>query len=51
MAAISSSPSGEPWHLDVPHLVGAPKPILVLQAIRVGLSDFCALAMAFSISP
>ena len=39
--AISSAPSGEPCALLVPALVGAPKPIVVLQAISVGRSD-CA---------
>jgi hypothetical protein len=36
-AAISSAPSGEPWTLWVPCLFGAPKPMIVLQAIKVGL--------------
>ena len=31
--SISSAPSGEPCALDLPALVGAPKPIVVLQAI------------------
>jgi hypothetical protein len=45
-AAISSLPSGEPCTLAVPCLVGAPKPIVVLQAISEGLSDFARRAMA-----
>src|ERR1700691_2360187 len=37
----SSAPSASPWALAVPALVGAPKPIVVLQAINDGLLDFC----------
>src|SRR5437899_3241992 len=44
--AISSAPSGEPYALLVPALVGAPKPIVVLQAIIVGLSEWRAASMA-----
>ena len=44
--AISSSPSGEPCAALVPALVGAPKPMVVLAAISVGRSDFCAVSMA-----
>jgi hypothetical protein len=29
-----------PWALEVPAFLGAPKPMVVLQAISVGLSDF-----------
>ena len=47
---ISSGPSGEPWAVLVPALVGAPKPIVVLQAIRVGLSDCWAVSMALAIA-
>src|SRR5262249_62132798 len=36
---ISSAPSGEPCDFSEPCLVGAPNPILVLQAMSVGLSD------------
>ncbi len=36
---ISSAPSGEPWHFSVPALVGAPKPIMVRQAISDGRSE------------
>ena len=43
--AISSAPSGEPCALLVPALVGAPKPIVVLQAISVGRSDVRAASM------
>ena len=39
-AAISSAPSGEPWLFSVPPLVGAPKPMVVRQAISDGRSDF-----------
>src|SRR5882757_4294474 len=44
--AISSGPSGEPCALLVPALVGAPKPMVVLQAIIVGLSEWRAASMA-----
>ena len=37
--SISSAPSGEPCALAVPALVGAPKPMVVWQAISVGRSD------------
>src|SRR3954471_14758884 len=47
---ISSAPSGEPCEEDLPALVGAPKPIVVLQAIIVGLSDFFAAAIALAIA-
>jgi hypothetical protein len=43
VAAISSAPSGEPCTLLVPALVGAPKPMVVLQAISVGGRTPCAL--------
>ena len=38
-ALISSAPRGEPWAFSVPALVGAPKPMVVRQAIRVGRSE------------
>ena len=44
--AISSAPSGEPCDDALPALVGAPKPIVVRQAIITGRSDVCALASA-----
>ena len=47
--AISSAPSGEPCALFVPALVGAPQPIVVLAAMSVGRSDFCAFASASAI--
>ena len=50
VAAISSSPSGEPCAALVPALVGAPKPMVVLAAISVGLSDFCAVSIAAAIA-
>src|SRR5258706_9761929 len=37
--AISSAPSGEPCGDDLPALVGGRKPIVVLQAISLGLFD------------
>ncbi len=40
--ASSSAPSGSPCALALPARVGAPKPITVLQAISVGLSEVCA---------
>ncbi len=43
---ISSAPSGEPCEPAVPALVGAPKPMVVRQAIIVGLSDVCAASNA-----
>src|SRR3981081_1302921 len=42
----SSAPSASPCTLAVPALVGAPKPIVVLQAIIEGLLDFCARVIA-----
>ena len=47
---ISSAPSGEPWPLSVPALVGAPNPMVVRQAIRLGRSDDFAHAMAAAIA-
>lgn len=44
--AISSAPSGEPCALLVPALVRAPKPMVVLQAIIVGLSEWRAASIA-----
>ena len=38
--AISSAPSGEPWAFSVPPLFGAPKPIVVRQAISDGPVGF-----------
>ena len=48
--ATSSAPCGSPCALGVPALVGAPKPMVVLQAISVGLSDFCAAWIAAAIA-
>ncbi len=48
--AISSAPSGEPCAALVPALVGAPKPMVVLEAISVGRSDFCAVSIAAAIA-
>ena len=47
---ISSAPSGEPCELDLPALVGAPKPIVVLQAIIDGLSEVLAFSIAAAIA-
>src|SRR6185437_15917614 len=47
---ISSAPSGEPCAEALPDLVGAPKPMMVLQAIRTGRSEFCAFAIADAIA-
>ena len=44
--SISSSPSGAPCAALLPALVGAPKPMVVLQATTVGLAVTFALAMA-----
>src|SRR6478609_7789013 len=44
--AISSAPSGDPCDFSDPCLVGAPNPILVLQAISTGLSEVCAFSNA-----
>ena len=49
VSSISSRPKGAPWADDLPCLFGEPKPILVLQAINVGLLDFWALEIAFDI--
>ena len=46
----SSAPSASPCALAVPALVGAPKPIVVLQAISDGLVDFCARVIAAAIA-
>ena len=46
--AVRSAPSGEPWTLEVPALVGAPKPMVVRAAIMVGLSLARASSSAFS---
>ena len=43
---ISSAPSGEPCDDDLPALVGAPKPMVVLHAIIVGLPDVLAFSIA-----
>src|SRR6185437_1376915 len=48
--AISSAPSGDPCDFSEPCLVGAPKPILVLHAIRTGLSESCAFSSAAAIA-
>ena len=45
-AAISVSPSGAPCTPEVPCLAGAPKPITVLQRIRLGRSSAFAAVMA-----
>src|SRR6476469_6307171 len=47
---ISSAPSGEPCDLDLPALVGAPGPAVVLQAIIEGLSDVRARSIAAAIA-
>ena len=46
---ISSSPKGEPWDDAFPDLFGEPKPITVLQDIKVGLLDLDALEIALEI--
>src|ERR1700692_1462934 len=46
----SSGPSASPCALLVPALVGAPKPMVVLQAISDGLLDFCARVIAAAIA-
>src|SRR5476651_429907 len=43
---ISSAPKGEPCDDALPALLGAPKPMVVLQAIITGLSDDCAFSSA-----
>ena len=48
---ISSAPSGEPCADALPALVGAPKPMVVLQAISTGLSDALRLRRAPRRSP
>src|SRR5919198_167825 len=45
---ISSLPSGEPWDFSVPALLGAPKPIVVRQAISEGRSQDCASSSALA---
>src|SRR5437764_12173016 len=47
---ISSAPSGEPCEPAVPDLVGAPKPIVVRQAIIEGLSAFRAASIGRAIA-
>ena len=47
---ISSAPSGEPWLFSVPALVGAPKPMVVRQAISDGRSEACAASIAAAIA-
>ena len=47
---ISSAPSGEPWLFSVPALLGAPKPMVVRQAISDGRAEACAAAMALAIA-
>ena len=49
-AAISSAPSGAPWLFSVPPLFGAPKPIVVRQAISDGRSESLATSMARAIA-
>ncbi len=48
--AISAAPGASPCALFVPARVGRPKPIVVLQAIMVGLSEFCAARTAARIA-
>ncbi|MNL24182.1 hypothetical protein D3C87_1456060 [compost metagenome] len=49
--ASSSAPSGAPWTFSVPAFLGAPKPMVVLAAIRVGLSvEALASRRAFSMA-
>ncbi|MOA16762.1 hypothetical protein D3C78_1369920 [compost metagenome] len=48
--AISSLPSGAPWQSSLPCLFGEPKPMMVLQQIRVGRSLLRAVSMAILIS-
>ena len=43
---ISSAPSGEPCADALPALLGAPKPMVVLQAIITGRSEACAFSSA-----
>ena len=50
-AAISSSPRAAPWVPDVPCLLGAPKPMIVLQAISDGLSESARASMALRSLP
>ena len=45
-ASISAAPSGAPWVLCEPAMVGAPLPMTVRQAISDGLAERRALAMA-----
>ncbi len=47
---ISSAPSGEPCDEALPALVGAPKPMVVRQAIIDGRSDVCAASSAAAIA-
>ena len=46
----SFTPRGAPCVLEVPAKLGAPYPIVVLQAIRDGFHDFFALTRAILIS-
>src|SRR5476649_2370941 len=48
--AISSAPKGEPCDDDLPALVGAPKPMVVLQAISTGRSEACAFSNVAAIA-
>src|SRR5664279_3349586 len=47
---ISSAPSGEPCDEALPALLGAPKPMVVLQAIITGLLEPCAFSSAAAIA-
>jgi len=47
---ISSAPSGAPWDFSVPALFGAPKPMMVRQAISEGRSLPCAFSSALAIA-
>ncbi len=47
---ISSLPRGEPWDFSVPALLGAPKPMVVRQAISDGRSQDCASSSALAIA-
>ena len=56
VASISAAPSGSPWVLALPALLGEPKPMIVLQQISVGRScceraSLTASAMAWALLP
>jgi hypothetical protein len=48
--ASSSPPNGSPCAFDVPAFFGAPKPIVVRQAMRLGRSEACARSRAAAIA-